>query len=94
MCRQTIDGFRERSPFEFQVDAQASYAVRFGGRRLTLLADAFNLFNTKRAIDYDSWTEIVYGVANPDFGKPISQNTSGPQFQAPFALRVGARFEW
>jgi hypothetical protein len=91
---ETIDGFKERTPFEFQVDAQASYAVRLGTRRVTLLADAFNLFNLKRALDYDSWTDIGFGVTNPDFGKPISQLTAGPAFQAPFALRIGARFEF
>jgi outer membrane receptor protein involved in Fe transport len=91
---ETVDGFQTRSPFEFQVDAQASYVMRFGEQRLTLLADAFNLFNLKRVLDYDSWTETVYGVANPDFGKPVSQLTAGPAFQAPFALRIGARFEF
>ena len=35
---------------EAQVDLQASYALKLGGnRRLTLLADAFNLFNIRRA---------------------------------------------
>jgi hypothetical protein len=91
---ETIDGFKTRSPFESQVDAQAAYVVRFGTRRLTLLADAFNLFNQKRTVDYDAWTELAPGVENPDFGKPISQLTGGPQFQQPFALRLGARFEW
>jgi hypothetical protein len=33
-------------------------------------------------------------VPNPDFGKPVSQLVGGPQYQAPFALRLGARFEW
>jgi hypothetical protein len=46
---ETVDGFRERTPFEAQVDLQASSNVRFGERRLTLLADAFNLFNIRRA---------------------------------------------
>lgn len=92
---ETIDGFQERTPFEFQVDAQASYAIRFGEtRRITLLADAFNLFNLKRTIDYDAWTELSPGVPNPDIGSPISQLIGGPQFQLPFALRVGARFEF
>ena len=28
---ETIDGFKKRTPFEFQADAQASYVLRFGG---------------------------------------------------------------
>ena len=92
---QTIDGFRTRSPFESQVDLQASYALRLGGaRQLTLIADIFNLFNQRRIIDYDAWTELTFAVPNPDFGKPITQNLSGvpPQFQTPMQIRIGARF--
>ena len=46
---QTIDGFMTRSPFESQVDFQASYVGEDGRhRRLTFLADIFNLFNEQR----------------------------------------------
>jgi hypothetical protein len=90
---QTIDGFKTRSPFENQLDVQASYSLKLGGaRRVTLLADIFNLFNTRRAVDYDTWSELSFEVPNPDFGKPISQVISGPQFQTPRQIRVGARF--
>ena len=94
---QTIDGFKTRTPFESQVDLQASYRLKFGSRQITLIADIFNLFNERRTLDYDTWTALNFGVANPDFGTPTSQNgleaqnASGPQFQAPFAIRLGAR---
>jgi hypothetical protein len=89
---QTIDGFRARSPFESQADLQASYSINFGGaRKLTLLADVFNLLNTRRVTDYDNWTDIAFGEPNPDFGKPISQIIAGPQFQTPRQIRFGAR---
>ena len=91
---ETIDGFKTRTPFEYQVDAQASYNLRFGDRRITLLADAFNLFNLRRTIDYNAWTDLAFESPNPDFGTPTSQLTAGPAFQAPFMLRVGARFAW
>jgi hypothetical protein len=94
---QTIDGFRTRTPFESQLDVQGSYNLRLGGNRtLTLLADVFNMFNQRRTLDYDSWTELGFGVPNPDFGKPISQigTVSGPQFQTPIHVRVGARFSF
>lgn len=91
----TQDGFRRRSPFESQVDLQASYILKLGGNRnITLLADMFNLFNERRIQDYDTWTELTFGVPNPDFGKPISQNVSGPQFQTPFQMRLAARFSF
>ena len=94
---ETIDGFRERTPFENQVDMQASYS--FGprdGRHTTVFADVFNLFNRRTVLDYDNWTELSLGVPNPDFGAPITQQTTGapPQFQRPFRVRLGARFEF
>lgn len=91
---ETIDGFKKRTPFEFQTDLQVSYNVRFGERRVTLLADAFNLFNLRRTIDYNTFTELEFGVPNPDFGTPTSGNVAGQMFQQPFSLRLGARFEW
>lgn len=91
---ETMDGFKTRTPFEFQLDAQASYVMRFGGRKITLLADAFNLLNLRRTIDYDSFVDQSFQVANPDFGLPVSSLVAGPAFQAPFALRIGARFEF
>jgi outer membrane receptor protein involved in Fe transport len=94
---QTVDGFMTRTPFLTQVDLQASYDLRFGKTaKLTLLANAFNLFNTQTVLAYDQWTELSFGVPNPDFGKPETQVLFGhpPQFQAPFAFRVGARFRF
>jgi hypothetical protein len=91
---ETIDGFKKRTPFEFQVDLQGSYNLRIGERRITLLADAFNLFNLRRTIDYNTFTELEFGTPNPDFGTPTSGNVAGQMFQQPFSLRLGARFEW
>ena len=79
------------------VDLQASYKLSLGGRRsLTLLADAFNLFNSQRPLTYDQWTELSFQVPNPDFGLPITQVLSGhpPQFQTPFEMRIGARLSF
>jgi hypothetical protein len=94
---QTIDGFMKRSPFESQVDLQASYAIRTGGeRRVTFLADVFNLFNQRRVLYYSQNTQLDNNVANPDYGKPVDTNLSGnpPRFQVPFNMRVGVRFEF
>jgi carboxypeptidase family protein len=94
---QTVDGFKERSPFETQVDLQASYAVRMGGeRRVTFLADVFNVFNQRRILYYSQNTQLNQNQPNPDFGKPVDTNFAGnpPQFQAPFNMRVGVRFEF
>ena len=93
---QTIDGFKKRTPFESQVDLQASWALRMGPRHLTFTADAFNLFNQRRITNYDQNTELSASTTNPDFGKPISTIFAGnpAQYQAPFNLRVGVRFDF
>jgi outer membrane receptor protein involved in Fe transport len=92
---ETVDGFKTRTPVEVQVDAQASYALNVGGnRRLTLLADAFNLFNIRRALDYNAATETGFLRPNPDLGTVTSDNIAGQMYQAPFALRLGVRFGW
>lgn len=92
---QTIDGFRERTPTEFTVDLHADYGFDFGGRRLMLLADVFNLFNRQIALDYDNWYETTPGTLNPNFGHPANGGgSSAASFQPPLALRLGARFDW
>jgi len=90
---ETTDGFKERTPFESQLDLQASYALNLGNDRLTLLADLFNLFNLRRTVDYNSSIDVQsFGVPNPNFGTPTSANVAGQQFQRPFQLRLGVRY--
>jgi hypothetical protein len=92
---QTVDGFRERSPIEVTLDLHVDYGFEFGGRRLMLLADAFNVFNRDAATWYDYFSETTVGVANPNFGQPVNGGSSSiTSFQAPFALRFGARLDW
>jgi len=94
---QTIDGFMDRTPFESQVDLEAAWALKLNGnRRLTFMADVFNLFNEKRILNYDQDTEIGAGTPNPDFGKPVNSLLGGTpaQYQTPITLRIGAKFEF
>jgi outer membrane receptor protein involved in Fe transport len=92
---ETVDGFKTRTPAEWDVSLQASYSLNLGGvRRITFLADAFNLFNIIRPIDYNAAVEDAFDSINPDFGTITSQNVAGQMYQVPFQLRVGARFEF
>ena len=69
---ETVDGFKTRTPFTYEVNLHADYGVRMGGaRRVVLLADVFNLFNAQRATGYDQDTESTFGALNPDFGQPV-----------------------
>ncbi len=91
---QTVDGFKTRTPFTTDFDFQAAYHLRVGGmRKLTLLADIFNLFNEQTVLNYDTWTSLTFGgPPNPNFGQPTSEILAGPQVQAPRQIRLGARF--
>jgi hypothetical protein len=92
---QTVDGLKTRTPFEYNTDVHVDYALKFSGTmRMVFLADVFNLFNLQRTTNYDNWSQLSLGVTNPDFGEPISQIVSGPQYQAPRQIRFGARFEF
>jgi hypothetical protein len=65
---QTIDGFLTRTPFESQLDLQAAYALHMAGsRRLTFMADFFNLFNNRQVTGYDQNTELGSGTPNLDY---------------------------
>jgi len=96
----TSEGIRARTPFTTVLDGHASYPVNFGGqRKLTLVADVFNIFNKETVSDYDSFVESTFGSLNPDFGVAGASSVpaarqAGQQFLPPRQLRVGARFEF
>jgi hypothetical protein len=91
---QTANGFQTRTPFEYDTSLHADYAFKFGGQRLVVLADVFNIFNLQRVTNYDNFAETAFGVANPNFGLPVSELVAGPQYQTPRQIRFGARFEF
>ena len=86
---QTVDGFMERTPVEMGLDLHADYRFELGTRRVTVLADIFNVFNRRTALNYDNWSEITFGTANPNFGEPsLGGGSSTNSFQAPLSVRV------
>ena len=56
---------------------------------MTLLADAFNLFNVRDPLEYNAAVESVFGAANPGFGTVTSENVAGQHHHRPFHLRLG-----
>ena len=92
---QTSDGFHTRTPWTRPVNAGASYNLKVGGRSLSLIADAFNVFNTQTVLDYNAFSELQFGVSNPDFGMAGASGViQGQQLFTPRQFRVGARFEF
>jgi hypothetical protein len=93
----TVDGFKERTPFETDFDLHVDYSMRMGDRRVVLLADAFNVFNIRRVRSYNQNSELSPTVPDPDFGaiQDSSDTTwSNAAYQPPFRLRVGIRYEF
>jgi hypothetical protein len=83
---ETVDGFRDRTPWLVSVDLHADYQLPImANQRLAITADVFNLFNRRTALDYDNYTEASFGVPNPDFGRIM-------EYQEPIAARLGLRF--
>jgi len=92
---ETADGFRRRAPAEVPLDLHLDYTIRFGaGRRLVLVADAFNLLDDRDPVSYDPGTEVLFGVPNPAFGTPRNPADAASPFETPRQVRLGARLEW
>ena len=69
--------------------------MKIGGRNLVLSVDAFNVFNTQTILDYNTFSELRFGVPNPDFGLAgLSGNVAGSSSLTPRQFRVGVRFEF
>ena len=85
---QTVNGFKHRTDFEYNVDLHADYAFRLpGGKRIQAIVDVFNLFDIDQVTAFDNFTELSFSVPNPDFGKIRG-------FQDPLQVRIGARFHF
>jgi hypothetical protein len=93
---ETVDGFKERTPWEVRLDLHADYAFKVNDRqRLVLIADAFNLLDRQEPTNYDNYTESTFGAVNPDYGQALNGGGSlSPSYQAPRRIRFGVRFEW
>ena len=62
---------------------------------MVVLADVFNVFNNRKPLWYDNYTEFSFGSTNPNFGYPSSAGGSPyPGYHSPMRLRLGARIEW
>jgi hypothetical protein len=92
---QTSEGFKTRTPWTRPVNAEASYNLKVGRRNVQLIADAFNVFNTQTVLEYDTFSELRFGVPNPDFGQTgVSGVVAGQQFATPRQFRIGVRYEF
>jgi len=93
---QTVDGFKRRTAPDTALDTHVDYTMKINDKqRVVLMADVFNVFNRQTATNYDNYRDRGFQTFNPNLGLPVNGgNSSTPSFQAPRAVRVGARFEW
>jgi hypothetical protein len=92
---ETVDGFRKRSPAPVTLDLHVDYAILLGAnRRLLLVADLFNVLNSRDPITYNWGSELRTGIPNPDFGQPANPLDFTSPFETPRQVRLGARLEW
>jgi hypothetical protein len=96
---QTVDGFMQRTAFEFVADVRLDYTLKIRrSQRLLLSADVFNASNNQNPAAYDVYHDLAFLVPNPNFGQPLSQaaNSEGPlpSFHTPRQVRLGLRYEW
>jgi outer membrane receptor protein involved in Fe transport len=90
---ETVDGFKTRTPFEYDTNVHADYGLHLHGpQKLVFVADIFNLFDTQRALDYDPNTETTFLVLNPDLGTASRFNLA--QLQTPRQIRIGVRYDF
>jgi hypothetical protein len=54
----TTRGALGRGPSDYEADLHAGFPIAFGGSRLTLIADVFNLFNRQSALTLDNRMDI------------------------------------
>ena len=77
-----------RTPFYTRLDLHADYPIHFKEKySLKLVADFFNVTNSKLIFSDVQFRELGPGVLDQDFGTPSS-------FRPPFNMRLGLRFEF
>lgn len=54
----TTRGALGRGPSDYEADLHAGFPIAFGGSRLTLIADVFNLFNRQSALTLDNRMDL------------------------------------
>ena len=93
---QTSEGFLKRTKSDTALDAHADSAIKINDKqKVVLMADVFNLFNRQTATNFDNYRDRSFQVANPNLGLAVNGgNSVTPSYQAPRAIRLGARFEW
>jgi hypothetical protein len=83
-----------RTPVTGQVDAHADMPISLTERqKLHLMADFFNIANSKQPVLLDQFFQLGGGQPNPDFQLPAGNVLAFP-YQQPFYARFSVRWEF
>jgi hypothetical protein len=83
-----------RTPVIGTVDAHADMPINITERqKFHLMADFFNIGNTRQPLLYDQYFQLGGGTPNPDFLTPAGNILAFP-YQQPFYARFSAKWEF
>jgi hypothetical protein len=101
--RLTQRGTFGRTPWTNSIDLSLAYIKKFGDQKLTLQTDIFNIFDNRKAIEFNEVRDFsradsrnagprnpanfAPGTVNPNYGNPTS-------FQSRRSVRFTARYEF
>lgn len=90
--RLTQRGTFGRTPWTNSVDLSLAYLKKFGTQRLTLQADVFNVFDSRKVTEYNelrnySRADTPDGKLNPNYNNPTG-------YQSRRSVRLTARYEF
>ena len=84
-----------RTPVIGTVDAHADMPISITEKtRLHMMADFFNIGNTRQPFQLDQDFQLGGGQSNPDFLLPVNTNFLYPSYQTPFYARFSLRWEF
>lgn len=77
------------TPWITSIDLSLAWIPKFANKNLTLKLNVFNVFNAKRALQYDETGDLNRGSPTPnrDFRLPDT-------YQSPRAVRLTARYDF
>ena len=76
-----------RTPSLVNLDFHADYPIQTGRSTLRVMLDVFNVLQLQRPTTFDDNVELLAGVTDPDFTRPLS-------YQAPRTWRLAARWDF
>ena len=58
-----------------------------------MIADVFNIFNNQAVNRYNEYTELNFGVVDPDYGlaREYNNHVLAREYNNPYRMRIGAR---